>query len=480
MAGILSSVMLVGLLTASPELFTFDGPEITARTVGNVGYFTQGSYPFTDLHQRGTGSAVFQAQDRVTAPRATYGDQGGLEATFELGGLRYRVELAQVGFLPPEAGVQPVVSPLPPPPNQPISGGVVTDRWLHGDSGLGFPGMTRVYAAAALWGVGRVWRNGELLTDAAIIHAAALSQGAHADDDTFRLLPVAREGDAELYVMVWNLPPEAEPRGFLQFGFDDVLIEVDGDAVSAVAVVPVVGVPGEEVVPTTPVPGGAALGAVPNAALGAGVGGAGLAGAREVPEPFLDPGRVTLETLLPGQPDVEGLPVDPFLGPGRTALAVEADQPGLLRRQVPGPAVTDLPADPFVDPARVTLVEELPVPTVGSFVPLAPAPQSTFLSTTGTFSVVPLVPGVPGPGFVFGGPRVTAGLVATPLTQGVETPAIPLVSTPRPINAQQPVPLVTQPVPLNANQPVPLISTPTPLNAQSVTATPPAPGVPAQ
>ena len=48
MVGIFSPFMVAGLLTASPAGFTFDGPEVTARTVGNVGYFTQGPTPFAD------------------------------------------------------------------------------------------------------------------------------------------------------------------------------------------------------------------------------------------------------------------------------------------------------------------------------------------------------------------------------------------------------------------------------------------------
>jgi hypothetical protein len=102
----------------------------------------------------------------------------------------------------------------------------------------------------------------------------------HADDDTFRLLASARPGDTELYVLVWNLPREAEPRGFIQFGFDDVLIEVNGSQVPAVAVVPPAGSFVGTEPPTTPVPGGAALGAVPNSVLSQqqGVGGSGQAG----------------------------------------------------------------------------------------------------------------------------------------------------------------------------------------------------------
>ncbi|HEX8822579.1 MAG TPA: hypothetical protein VF794_21815, partial [Archangium sp.] len=282
MAGIFSSFVLAGLLTASPDVFTFDGPQVTARTVGNVGFFTQGSIPFTDLFERGTGSAEFSARERIADPRATYGDSARLEATFTVGGDSYRVELAQAGFPPAQAlAGSPVSRPLPSPPAQPIAGGVMVGQELHGNTGLGSPNMTRMQAAAAVWGVGRVWRNGALLTDTALIHAAALSRGAHADDETFRLLPVAREGDIELEVLVWNLPREAEPRGFIQFGFDDVAISVNGVPVPSVASVPTAGVFVGVAPPSTPVPGGVSLGTVPNPTQQQqqqGVGGSGQAG----------------------------------------------------------------------------------------------------------------------------------------------------------------------------------------------------------
>ena len=604
MTGFLSSFMLAGLLATSPGGFTHDGPEVTARTVGSVGFFTQGATPFTDLFERGQGSAQLVAQDRIGDPRATYGDAGRLEARFQIAGTEYRVELERVGFPPAQAlSAAPVTGPLPPPPAQPISGGVVVNQDMHGATGLGVSHMPRVHAAAAMWGVGRVWRNGELLTDTALIHAAALSRGVHADDESFRLLASARPGDTELYVLVWNLPREAEPRGFIQFGFDDVLIDVAGFQVPAVAVVPPAGSFVGTEPPTTPVPGGASLGAVSNSSLSQqqqGVGGSGQAGtgqgqlataqtgtgqlatgpaetfgtargqvgagqgqgqvglgqgqggagqaqaqfgagqsrfgagqgqfgagqsqfgagqlpsdgladpartqaaaqadvtfpgpareaARDVLTPFLgppgteDPGRVALSAQPPGQVDelVPGQPptgpVPPaFLAPddpGRIALSAgEPGVPGQPDSQIPGQQPTPFIPNAFQNPARMRVAAETPPASVGGFVPLAPAPQqSPFLSSNGSFSIVPLVPAVPGPEFAFGGPRVTAGVVRTPDTQTVETPAVPLVATPQPLNAQQPVPLVSGNQPLNAQPAVPLIAAPQPLNAQPIGGTP--------
>ncbi|WP_375766376.1 hypothetical protein NR798_32420 [Archangium gephyra] len=542
MAGFLSSFVLTGLLAASPVGFSFDGPEVSARTTGNVGFFTQGTLPFTDLFERGTGGAELSVRDRIADPRATYGDAGSLVATFDIAGDTYRVELDQAGFPPAQAlAARPVLGPLPGAPAQPIGGGVVLDQDMHGGAMLGFSNTSRVHAAAAVWGIGRVWRNGELLTDAALIHAAALDRGAHADDDTFRTLPVARPGDTELTVLAWNLPREAEPRGFIQFDFDNVAITVNGTDVPSVASVPTAGSVAGVAPPSTPVPGGASLGAVPNSALSQqqGVGGSGVAGTGQarfgagqsqfgagqtqlgsgdglsdpsrtqqlapvadttLPGPaaqqggvidtFLAPGRVSPATQDPNQPDVTSpgfstTPIvpDAFLTPelpGRVALnANEPGAPGQLDSQFPGQRTPIVPEAFQNNPARQS-GNQLPQPQLNGFVPQTTSPQqSGFLSTQGSFSVVPLVPGVAGPEFAFGGTRVTSGVIQTPSPGQVQTPAVPLVATPRPLTAQQPVPLVASPQPLNAQPAVPLIAAPPPLNSQPVSATPPGATAPA-
>ena len=555
MAGFLSSFVLTGLLAASPGGFRFDGPEVSARTTGNVGFFTQGTLPFTDLFERGTGRAELSVQDRIADPRATYGDSGSLVATFDIAGDTYRVELDQAGFPPAQAMAgRTLMGPLPGAPAQPIAGGVVLDQDMHGGAVLGFSNTSRVHAAAAVWGIGRVWRNGELLTDAALIHAAALDKGSHADDETFRTLPVARPGDTELTVLAWNLPREAEPRGFIQFDFDNVAITVNGRDVPAVAAVPTVGNLGGLPPPSSPVPGGASLGGVPNSALSQqqGVGGSGVAGTGQgqfgnlqgqfgnvqgqfgnvqgqfgnvqgqanvvqpqlgavdglsdpartqnlapvadttlpgpatqqgaVLDPFLDAGRVSPATQNPNQPDVvsPGFSTTPIVPnafvtpelPGRVALnANEPGAPGQLDSQFPGQRTPIIPEAFQNNPARLS-GDQLPQPTLNGFVPLTTAPQqSTFLSTQGSFSVVPLVPGVAGPEFAFGGTRVTSGVVRTPSPAQVQTPAVPLVATPQPLNVQQPVPLVATPQPLTAQPAVPLIAAPPPLNSQPISGT---------
>ncbi|QRN94302.1 elastin [Archangium violaceum] len=536
MVGILSSVMLAGLLTAGPDGFSFDGPEVTARSVGNVGFFTQGTVPFTDLFERGTGSVELSVRDRIGDPRATYGDSGSLVATFVIAGETYRVEMDRAGFPPAQALSGTVTGTLPPPPAQAIGGGVLLNQDVHGMSGLGFPSTTQVHAVAAVWGVGRVWRNGALLSDTALIYASALSHGAHADDDTFRVLPVARQGDTEVEVLVWNLPPTSEPRGFIQLGFDDVAITVDGASVPSVAAMPAAGLFAGVPSPSTPVPGGSSPASVPSTSSQPqqqqGVGGSGLAGTGQTdtgavagtqpgvtlgtglspqagtqqgtPETditlpgvarslddsavaFENPGRVSTSRPRADQPDAlpdgtrpETIPPS-FVSPdntGRVAISVGAPStPGDFDAQVPGLQPNPLPGN-FLNPERQTTSTQLPPTTVSGFVPQTPVQQPTQLSTSGSFSVVSSVPGVPvGSGFAFGGPRLATGVIQTPGTAQSRTVAVPLVSTPQPINAQQPVPLVSTPQPINAQPAVPLIASPPPLNSQPISGT--LPGSPA-
>ena len=254
MAGTLTTLLVSGLLAQAPGGFTFEGREASARTEQPDGFFIQGPLPFTDLSERGAGSASLQVEDRVSLPGATYGDVGTLSATFRLGAVVYRVELARPGFPPAQAQGRAPSGPLPQPPPHTIQGGVLLDVPLYGDSGLGWSAMTRTHAAAAVWGVGSVWRNGQLVTDTAFVHAAALAAGAYADDDTHRLLRQARYGDSELVVVVWNLPQELEPRGFVQFVFEDVSLSLGGTSVPSRAFVENTGNPPWDWRQLTPVP----------------------------------------------------------------------------------------------------------------------------------------------------------------------------------------------------------------------------------
>jgi hypothetical protein len=394
-----------------------------------------------------------------------------VEAEFRLGELQYRVELTQPGFpLAQAPGTAPARPPAP-RPGFPVEGGVILDRDLNGNSGLGWTATTRVHAAVAVWGIGSVWRNGQLLTDSAVMQIAALSHGAQADDDSHRTLAAARAGDTEFHVLVWNLPLSAEPRGFIQFSFDDVEIELGGQPVKAVAVVPnVTGLePGGAMatfggvgqngsfVPPSPIPqpgqGTGGSGFNFTAAPQTGTPGGpvtpvspGTLGGPASPNPFAIPGvSVGTEGTLAGTaaPGVSGVPGAPISGPVTPGSTVGpgAVTPDTISGTFPTTGAPTPPANisgvmPGTPAPGSTLAAQSPelpgTPPPGgaaeSGVALGSNPPS--LSTVGTFTV-PISP----PNFsnFAGTGQVSPGIIATapPIGTDSSIPTPPLLARPR-------------------------------------------------
>ncbi|NTX36236.1 hypothetical protein HUA74_14005 [Myxococcus sp. CA051A] len=482
MAGPLTAFLLSGLLAAGPGGFTFEGRQASARTEQPDAFFIQGPLPFTDLAESGRGSADLTVEDRVDAPEATYGDKASFFASFRLGATDYRVELSQAGFPPAQALAQAPSRPLPPPPPHTVAGGVLLNVPLYGNSGLGWSAMTRTHAAVAVWGVGSVWRNGRLLTDTAFVHVGALDAGAFADDDTHRMLRQARVGDAELVVLVWNLPPEAEPRGFLQFIFEDVAIQVDGVSVRSVAVVENTGhVTGDPYL-LTPVPAGVYPGVPPPLPPApvqqTGTGGSGLAtSAAAGQEPsVVIPGGSTRVLVggSDGQVVTEG---GATLGTGANVL-VAPREPEVTSgvspiTSTPNPPVNTsqvLPGTPVLGPSFAgdqTVISGTTAPGVNSTVSAFGTPAN--LSTTGSFSV----PSLTAPSFdAFSGTaQVSPGIIGTapPLNADSATPPAALLGAPAPLNAASAPPLLGSPTPLNAAPATGLPATPAPANAAPAT-----------
>jgi hypothetical protein len=515
MVGTLFQVTMVGLLAASPAGgFTFEGTQASARTTSPAGFFAQGTTPYPNIYERGLGSATLTAEDRVPAWGATYGDKGRVEAEFRLGEVQYRVELTQPGFPPEQASGATAARPRP---TFPVAGGVVLDHGLNGGSGLGWMATTPMHAAAVVWGVGSVWRNGQLITDIALIQAAAISHGAHADDETHRILATARAGDTELDVLVWNLPLTSEPRGFLQFSFDDVEIELAGRPVNSVAVVPTVqGLESGGALTTTGGFGGNGtfVSPTPRPQPGEGVGGAGF-DVTAAPETGTPGGPVT-----PASPATLGGPSSPDIGaiPG-VSVGTEATQQGTAAPGVPG-----VPAAPITGPATTaasvgpgavtpdtisgtfpTTGAPTPPVNISGFMPGTPAPGGLLgaeqtvtpgapppggsassgvsmgsttpsLSSAGTFTV-PITP--PNFSSFAGTGQVSPGIIATapPIGTDRTIPTPPLLGSPAPLTASSGTPLLGTPAPLTAAPPPALITTPAPVNATpgAITSTPTAP-----
>ncbi|SEL97233.1 hypothetical protein SAMN05444354_11082 [Stigmatella aurantiaca] len=496
MVGSLLNSMMLGLLVAqAPGGMTFDGREVSARTTSSVGFFAQGTTPFPNLWERGTGSASLTVEDRVLDPSASYGDKARVEARFRLGTSEYQIELTQPGFPPAQVSGAAAAGSLP-RPGHPVGGGVLVDQDVYGNSGLGWMATTRVHAAAAVWGVGRVSLNGRLLTDSAIIHAAALSHGAQADDDTHITLPQARTGDAELQVLVWNLPLNVEPRGFLQLSFDDVQIDFDGTVLKSLAQVPNVS---EQ--PQNPMSLASSLGGVslatplaPPSRPGDGLGGSGFS-VEGTAVTGLPGGPIT-----PVGPGVLGGPAspDPSVIPGFSVgtEGVAVGSADSLTAIAPAPVVRGGAVTPdTISGSFPTRGAPTPPANISGVMPGTPAPGSQLAlesqglvgapppggpaeagvamprsagataSTQGSFTVVPISP----PNFTTfsGTPQISPGLIATPPPMGTDVtiPTPPLLGSPAPLTAANAPPLLGTPAPLNAAPAPGLVGTPSPANA---------------
>ncbi|WP_338261379.1 hypothetical protein [Corallococcus caeni] len=445
MAGPITSILLSGFLAAAPggDGFTFEGREASARTEQPDGYYFQGPLPYSDLTERGTGQVSFSVQDRVGLANATFGDKARLSASLRIGGADYRVELTQTGFPPRQAMSRAPAGPLPPPPPHLIEGGVLMGTSIYGETGIGWRATTRAHAAMAVWGIGSVWRNGTLVTDSALIHAAALDAGTYSDDDTKRLLREARPGDAEVVVLAWNLPPEVEPRGFIQFVFDNVSINVDGTRVPSVPVVPVTGDLPASLASLTPVAPTAFPAAVPPMSpphFAPATGGSGTAGTTAGTTGV---GAAGTTTITP--PTANALPSEgPSTFSGTFAPAAPSEPPAVVSGVQPGSNAT-VGQGTFTTPPTVAGV------SVGGFTtPQVSAPD--FNAFVGTSQVSP-------------------GILATvpPLTQSSGTPASPILGTPAPLNTGTPGPLLGTPAPLNAAPSTALPATPAPANAAPAT-----------
>jgi hypothetical protein len=235
------------------------------------------------------------------------------------------------------------------------SGSLVIDADLPGPGGL-------VHAAVALGGTARVIRAGEVLSDAASLHALALTTGFHADDGTFRSLPAGRSGDLELLVQVDGLPG----GGILDIGFEHPEMRLDGRLVPAAPLADATAPPWT------------------GARLGAGVGGSGNETTRVLPmgvaplappPPNRQPGAAPLpSTPAPANGAPAGpLPSTPLPGNAAPADALPTSPApassggGMTLPTTPSPA-SDAPLLPQ-SPAPANTAPALPLPTT-------PAPSS--------------------------------------------------------------------------------------------------------
>lgn len=179
--------LLPGTRELDPELFgTPDEPlgfeegigvPVEDRNVNENGTaFTNTSVPTAFSNEYEQVNGTFQAHmtdiTRVDDPDSNDTAEAEFIFTDPTGENEYRVVLTEI---------------IPVGVDHPFMGGVIVDSYLHGRTGIGTRMVPTTYAYGALWGVGDLYINGELVSDNRLVHIMATEQ-VRTTDDEFRLL----------------------------------------------------------------------------------------------------------------------------------------------------------------------------------------------------------------------------------------------------------------------------------------------------
>lgn len=150
--------------------------------------------PFSDWYEEGTGSVTMKVTDVTAIDGKSTKDRIEFEATFELpDGAEYRVV---------------VKDPLPHGGAFPFFGGVVTNHVIHGAAGIAPRLLPTVFAYAAFWGKGDVYKNGSLINKGQLVHVW-LSEHIRGDGD--RLRTDEDSGNASKGLTVHMIVPPYKP-----------------------------------------------------------------------------------------------------------------------------------------------------------------------------------------------------------------------------------------------------------------------------
>ena len=172
--------ILPGKRELDPEVFgTPDAPKmveelpINARTVsedGNTFTTTKEPTPFSNKVAEVGGEISIEVDDRSPLDNPDSLDKANLTASFTgpEGVNEYRVELEKV---------------IPVGPEHQFFGGVGTDVYMHGSTGIGEPLMPAVWSYVTLWGYGKVYRNGKLVGEKRLIHSMVTPKVRNEEDE---------------------------------------------------------------------------------------------------------------------------------------------------------------------------------------------------------------------------------------------------------------------------------------------------------
>ncbi len=119
---------------------------------------TKGPTAFSDKVKSIQGNITLAVDDRSPVDGPNSLDEAALTAEFTgPGGMNeYRVVLEDT---------------IPVGPHHQFFGGVGTDVYMHGSTGIGDPLEVPVFAYVTLWGYGKVYRNGEMVGERRLIHS---------------------------------------------------------------------------------------------------------------------------------------------------------------------------------------------------------------------------------------------------------------------------------------------------------------------
>lgn len=152
--------------------------------------------PFSDSVEMITGTISLSVKDVTPVDDAASKDEAVVEATFTdpTGENTYTVVVQDV---------------IPVGVDHQFFGGVGTDVYIHGVTEIGSPLVPTVWNYVVLWGIGELYKNGELIDTMRMVHVM-VSQRIR--DDTFQVgFDVAYPDKYEVHVM---LPPvKVTPEG---------------------------------------------------------------------------------------------------------------------------------------------------------------------------------------------------------------------------------------------------------------------------
>jgi plastocyanin len=102
-------------------------------------------------------------------------------------------------------------------PHHPRFGGVILGLYYHGATGVHTPLVPTINSAVALWAFGHLYRNGQLVTDDAMVHVMQLSRTRRDGDFALACWDCSKNKIEELQLQV--LPGTGEPKFDAPGGF---------------------------------------------------------------------------------------------------------------------------------------------------------------------------------------------------------------------------------------------------------------------